>query len=349
MTEINSPALQAHSSLPYIYGPPIGHGKLRTEMQDFKVEELLGFSLSDRGEHAWLYIEKCGKNTLDIAEQLARFAGVKLADIGYAGLKDKHAITSQWFSIGLAGKADPDWRELNSDTLSILEVGRHQRKLRRGVHAANRFQIRLRSVTGDREQLQKRLGNISRNGVPNYFGEQRFGREGGNTAQALAWFCGKIRAPRSRHKRGLYLSAARAYLFNQFLASRVAAGNWSKPLPGDVCMLDGSRSFFVAEEINEEILHRLSGGDIHLGCPMWGRGQREAGAEVQALENKRLVENRELAQGLENQGLKLEYRSSRLLPNDFYWQFCEDECIDLKFTLSRGGFATSVLREAVNY
>ncbi len=349
MTEANSLALQTHSSLPYAYGPPTNSGKLRTELEDFKVDELLGFSLSGSGEHAWLNIEKRGKNTLDVAEQLARYARVKLVEVGYGGLKDKHAVTSQWFSVGLAGKPDPDWRELDGDGLSILETGRHQRKLRRGAHAANRFHIRLRGVTGDHQKIEKRLENISRGGVPNYFGEQRFGREGGNTAQALAWFAGQVRAPRSRHKRGLYLSAARAYLFNQFLAARVSAGSWLKPLTGDVCMLDGSRSFFVAEQVDQEILHRLSSGDIHIACPMWGSGQREAGIEVQALENTLLGENNELAEGLEKQGLKLEYRSSRLLSNDFYWQFCEDDSIDLKFTLGKGGFATSVLREIVNY
>ena len=349
MIEASSPQLQAHESLAYAYGPPVSSGKLRAQLQDFKVEELLDFSLSGSGEHVWLYIEKRGKNTLDVAEQLARHAGVKLVEVGYAGLKDRQAVTSQWFSVGLAGNPEPDWQLLNSDGLSILEVGRHQRKLRRGVHAANRFCIRLASVTGDRQTIQKRLENIRAYGVPNYFGEQRFGRGGGNTAKALAWFCGQIRAPRNRHKRGLYLSAARAYLFNLFLAARVASGSWLKPRNGDVCILDGNRSFFVIETLDQEILNRLSKADIHVACPMWGSGQRGAGFEVQELENKVLVANSELADGLEKQGLKLEYRSTRLLPNDFCWQFCEDDSIELNFTLGRGGFATSVLREIVNY
>lgn len=349
MSASNNPVLQAHATLEYIYGPPIGAAKLRVNLQDFTVEELLGFDLSGTGEHVWLYIKKYGKNTIEVAEQLARYAGVKLVDVGYAGLKDKQAITTQWFSVGLAGKSEPDWRALNSDTLSILEVCRHQRKTRRGVHSANRFYIRLTSMTGDRKKIEERLTSIRNCGVPNYFGEQRFGYGAGNIAKALSWFYGKDLAPRSRHKRSLYLSAARAYLFNQFLAARVAAGEWSKPSSGDICILDGNRSFFVVEEVDQNILRRLSAGDIHIACPMWGRGCRKAGRDLQAIENELLIEYKELVQGLENQGLRLEYRSVRLLLDDFGWQFCEDDSVELKFTLNKGSFATSILREVVKY
>ena len=112
----------------------------------FDVTEDLGFDLSDDGEHDFLWIEKRDANTAWVARQLARHAGVSARDVGYAGLKDRQAVTTQWFSIHLPGRSDPDWAALDEPQIQVLECTRNRRKLRRGVHRANRFRLRLRSL-----------------------------------------------------------------------------------------------------------------------------------------------------------------------------------------------------------
>ena len=208
------------------------------------VEEVLPFTPDGEGEHALLYVEKRGLNTADVTRMLARIAGVAERDIGFCGLKDKHAQTSQWFSVGLAGKPEPDWLSLDQPQVRIIVAQRHRKKLRRGVHRSNRFALRLRDLGGDRESLEGRLQAVSRDGVPNYFGPQRFGINGENLNRAQAWFAGTGPSPR-RQKRSFYLSAARSFLFNELLAQRVSADSWQEPLAGDLCMLAGSGSFFT--------------------------------------------------------------------------------------------------------
>jgi tRNA pseudouridine13 synthase len=331
------------------HGESVCSAVLRQSPEDFVVREDLGFELSGEGEHCWLEIEKKGLNTSDIVDQLARLAQVKAKVIGYAGLKDKYAITRQWFSLGLAGKSEPDWGLLNSDRITVLQVARHQRKLRRGVHSANRFKITLRSVVGDRDEIEVRLGAIKDGGIPNYFGEQRFGHEGKNINRAAAWFAGQSRAPRNRQKRGLYLSAARAYLFNLVLDNRVSQADWQLPLTGDVCILDGTRSYFTVKEADRDIAQRGEKFDIHLACPLWGGGRREAEEHVQRREDDVLAADLHLCLGLEEQGLNMEYRSARMVANDFSWQFFEDDSLQLKFVLAAGCFATSLVRELARY
>jgi tRNA pseudouridine13 synthase len=229
----------------------------------------------------------------------------------------------------------------------VLEVGRHQRKLRRGVHRANQFTLVLRELNGERSALEQRLQILRDEGVPNYFGEQRFGRNGSTLEQAQRWMRGSRRI--SRDKRSLYFSALRAYVFNRLLALRVHSGDWNTVQSGNVCHLHGTRSFFTCDEINDDIRERTSRGDIHPGLPLWGRSARslEAGFTVQQLEC--LAECSGICQFLEKSGLELAWRPTRMLPDDFCWRFCDDGTLQLDFALDAGSYATALLVEFVQY
>jgi tRNA pseudouridine13 synthase len=321
---------------------------LRCLPEDFEVCEELGFEPDGEGEHALLQIEKRELNTADVCRELARLSGVAQRDIGYSGMKDRNALTQQWFSVGLAGAAEPEWRSLDGARLRVMAVSRHRRKLRRGVHRRNRFRLRLKQLQGDRDALAERLGLISRQGAPNYFGEQRFGRDAANLVRARAWLSGQSRRPR-RQQQGILLSAARAFLFNTLLAQRVSSGEWQQPGPGDVCLLAGSHSFFRCEEGDPDIADRVRRGDIHLGLPLWGGGRPESSETVQECEQQILAPWRELSEGLVEQGAKLQYRPARLLADDFCWEFCDDSELLLSFALPAGSYATALVRELVQY
>ena len=226
---------------PYGYGVPSGDGQIKCQPDDFFVEEKLSFQPDGTGEHAFLLIEKVGENTEYVARLLARFAGVRQRDVGFAGLKDRHARTRQWFSVWLPGRDDPDWQMLSSESLNVLQVTRHARKLKRGVLAGNAFRIVIRDWKGDAARVDQQLHAIARHGFPNYFGEQRFGHQGRNLERALAMFAG---AGVKREQRAIYLSAARAFLFNLILAERVRSQTWYQALNGDVFKFEGGNSRF---------------------------------------------------------------------------------------------------------
>ena len=332
--------------LPYAYGGPPVSGVIRQDVEDFQVDEQLGFAPANSGDHMLLQVRKRGLNTPDVARLIARRAGVPLRDIGYAGLKDKHAVTSQWFSVPLPGKPDPEWSTLNSEQLKVLAAHRHQRKLRRGALTGNRFSIVVREMRGDVTALGERVARITAQGVPNYFGEQRFGQD--NVARARRMLAGELQV-RDRFKRGIYLSALRSHLFNAVLARRVAEGTWCTALAGEVMMLAGSRSFFVAETLDETLRRRLAEHDIHPSGPLWGRGESPARGAARGLEDAVLADYTEDCQALLRAGLEMERRVLRLWPRALEWARREDDSLLLTFELPAGCYATVVLRELVQY
>ncbi|MFV8817673.1 tRNA pseudouridine(13) synthase TruD [Haliea sp. E17] len=314
---------------------------LRTVPEDFRVEEQLGFEPEGQGEHAFLYLEKRELTTPELAEQLSTLSGVHPRDISFSGMKDRNAVTRQWFSVGLAGKPEPDWRGLEAGgQVRVLEATRHRRKLRRGVHRANRFAIRLRQLQGERAAIEQRLADIRAQGVPNYFGAQRFGRDGATLSQARSWMQrgGRI----SRNRQSIYLSCLRSLLFNQLLATRVAAGNWNRLCAGDVCMLAGSHSLFAVGQPDAELERRCAEADLHPALPLWGKG-RDALAQAAAGYREQLAGESAVCGFLEQKGLQLDWRASRLMADDFCWQFCEDDSLLLTFELGAGGFATALI------
>ncbi|MFT5082426.1 MAG: tRNA pseudouridine13 synthase [Lentisphaeria bacterium] len=308
----------------FAFEKPSCNAKFRCSPEDFRVDESLGFEPSGEGEHVYVHIKKRGENTDWVAEKLAKFFKVKSMDVSYSGMKDRHAITRQWFSIYLPGKDQPiDWPAFVAGAESDIEIlgsKRHHQKLRRGMHSANQFEIVLRELNHS-EGLDQRLQKIKQSGVPNYFGEQRFGRGMGNLKLAQEWM-EQGRPIRNRNKRGLAMSAARSYLFNLVLSRRVELGTWAEKIAGDHC---------------DETLGLATG-------PLWGRGRSAAQEEALELEQEVLAPHEQWCNQLEHCGLSQDRRALALLPIDFQWQL-EGDVLVLKFGLPPGQFATSVLRE----
>jgi len=326
------------------HGEPVLSARIRTTPEDFLVEEIDGFEATGSGEHLLLTIEKRGTNTAFAAAEISRWAGVPPMGVSYAGLKDRHAVTRQRFSVHLPKRVAPDLASLQSPDMQVIKSEWHSRKLPRGALAGNRFELILREVQGERDAIDERLKAIGAQGVPNYFGEQRFGRFGDNVANALAMFAGRRFG---RDQRTLLLSAARSELFNQVLAARVSNGSWNRGLPGEVWMLDGSRSVFGPEPMTDAIEARLAEFDIHPTAPLWGRGHLRSTDDARALEEAVLDDPRaqSLRQGLEAAGLSQERRSTRLRPGGLRWDWLDRHGLKLVFELPPGTYATTLLAE----
>ena len=329
------------------WGGPAGQARLRVAPEDFQVTEIPVCLPDGEGEHLWLRVRKRDSNTEWVAKQLARWAGVGPAQVSYAGLKDRHAVTEQWFSIHLPGQADPDLALLTGDEFRVEEAARHSRKLKRGALKGNRFVLRLRDWQGDRELLEERLHHIASGGVPNYFGEQRFGHDGGNLEQARRLFAGELRKC-PRHQRGLYLSAARSWLFNRIAALRVADGTWNQALPGDFLQLNGRHAGFVAEADDDALATRLKAMEVHPTGPLWGRGRPQTGEPRTQWEAEQLAPYTEWCSGLERAGLEQERRALRVRVEDLRWEWEEATGLCLAFSLGAGSYATMVVRELVD-
>ncbi|MGA9334799.1 MAG: tRNA pseudouridine(13) synthase TruD [Rudaea sp.] len=332
--------------MPYAYGGPPLIGILRATPEDFVVDEHLGIVADGAGEHIFVRVEKRGANTDWVARELARFAGVDARNVSYAGLKDRHAVARQTFSVHLPGKPDPDWMALQDAEFRILDVARHGRKLQRGALNGNRFRIVLRDIRGDRVAAERIFASISAGGVPNYFGEQRFGRGGDNVRRAAAMFQGRRVA---RHERSLLLSAARSRLFNRVLAERVRRGDWNRPLDGEVWMLAGTHSIFGPEPLTPELSDRHARGDIDLTGPLWGEGELRSSERVRQLESAVADANLQVAAGLAANGLRQQRRALACRPQDFAARWLTANSLELDFYLNSGSYATVVIREILNY
>jgi tRNA pseudouridine13 synthase len=312
---------------PHAYPASGASATLKFLNEDFIVTELPLQLPCGEGEHIWLDIEKNGANTAFVAQQLAEAAGVNEWDVGYAGLKDRYAITRQWFSIYLpSGKngETPDLTPLQHPEFKVLSQSRHVKKLRPGDLQGNRFRIVLRDVTGDIKAIEANLQAVAARGVPNYFGAQRFGFEGANVEQGRAMLAREIRV-RNPKKKGIYLSAVRSFVFNEVLALRMQQGLWGQTLPGD-----------VLDEVG-----RPTG-------PLWGRGRVSTTDQAQALENGVAERHATLCDGMEHAGLDQARRALVASPVDMSWQWPQADQLVLTFSLAAGTYATSVLSEILH-
>jgi tRNA pseudouridine13 synthase len=333
--------VSANADLPRGHGAAALAARMRVEPEDFRVDEVLGFEPSGSGEHLFLDIEKRGANTAWVAQRLARWAGVADHGVGYAGLKDRHAVTRQAFTVHLPRRIAPDFAALQDEAeFRVLGHAWHARKLPRGALRGNRFVLRLRELRGEAAGIDARLHAIVARGVPNYFGEQRFGRDGGNLGAARALFAGRRFA---REKRSMLLSAARSHLFNELLGERVARGDWERGLDGEVWMLDGSHSVFGPEPSTPDLEQRCAALDVHPTGPMWGDGELRTRGEVQALEQAVAARHPDLAEGLARAGLRQERRALRLPVREFSWRTIDGD-LELSFFLPSGCYATAVLQ-----
>ncbi|MFK7734083.1 MAG: tRNA pseudouridine(13) synthase TruD [Pseudomonadales bacterium] len=344
--EVTSSAIPAFQ---YAFGVPTVTGRLKVECEDFVVHEELGFELDGEGEHVCLHIEKRDLNTADVAKTLQKFAGINPTGIGYCGLKDRRAITRQWFSVHCGVHQMPDWTQLESEQLRVIECKRHRKKLRVGAHRANYFSINIRELSCDPVELEERLRKIQSNGFPNYFGEQRFGYNGSNINAAHAMFerlqRRRSRKFKARGKDSFLLSASRALLFNKVLSERIQGAYWNQALEGDVLQLDGRNSVFN-QALDDSLRSRVAAGELHPTGPLHGVGGMQPDGRALEIESATLATEPHLVEGLEGISMAAARRALRALAIDFSWQINSAE-LRLEFGLRRGSYATSLIREIV--
>lgn len=334
---------------PRAFGSSLGRGRLRVEPEDFAVEEDLGFEPSGDGAHVLLKVRKRNANTEWVARELARALGCRPGDVGFAGLKDRRAVAVQWFSVpkprGNAQRPAPalaDLAAVRGEGFEVLEAHSHAKKLPRGALAGNRFTLRVREAQLDDAKLAERIEAIRRDGLPNYFGPQRFGRDGANLRKIDP-------DPNAIHprERTYVFSAARSLVFNAALAARVADGSWCALEPGDVANLDSRGSVFAVDALDEALRDRVARLDLHPTGPLWGRGELLSRGRIQSLEQAIAEGFAEPCALVIAAGMRQERRSLRLAVRDLDWHR-EGGDVVLRFWLTKGSFATTVLREVID-
>ena len=323
--------------------PPKQTALLKAECADFVVKEQLGYDMSGDGEFVAVKVRKTDCNTLFVGEQLAKFAGISARNMSYAGLKDRKAVTEQWFSLQMPGQPTPDFSQFSLEGVEILDVTRHQRKIRIGSLQGNHFEILLRNAE-ETDELKERLDFLAKNGFPNYFTEQRFGRDGNNLTQALRWANGEIKV-KDRNKRSFYLSAARSEIFNLIVAKRIELGLAQQVLNGDILQLNGSHSWFVVDESEDlaQLQQRLAQQDVLLTAPLIGEEEKSA----VDFENEFFAQHQALFALMRQERMKAARRPILMQPQQFQWQF-EPNGLRLQFALPAGSYATALIRELVN-
>lgn len=329
---------------PYVLGKPAARGETRTTAADFAVEEIARVRPEGQGSHLWLWIEKTNANTDWVASQLAKAAGCARRDVGYAGLKDRHAVTRQWFSLPCGESSLELVSGADIEGVKILDSRQHTRKLKRGTLEGNRFELVIRRFEGDVEETVFRLDQVQATGVPNYFGPQRFGRNGQNVDRAYKLLGSNTRLP--RNKRSIYLSAIRSFLFNEVLAERVRQGSWNRITDGELAMLDGTHSIFAVEKVDADIEDRCNRLDIHPTGPLPGEGGSAPSDGAAVFEQNVLQNFRELTDVLKAQRVQSGRRALRLYPAGLKWEFADSQ-LRLSFELPAGAYATTVLREII--
>ena len=329
----------------YLHEKPEVEAVLKATPEDFVVIENLGFEPSGQGEHIYLYVRKKGENTAWVAKKLAEFCQLPVSAISWAGLKDRHAVTEQWFGIHLPGKIELDFTQFQSETIQIIKYCRHHKKLRPGDLRGNHFTIRLHEIEQSRA-LDLRLEKISQIGVPNYFGMQRFGREGNNLQQAELLFSGK--RIREHHKRAIYLSAARSYVFNHVVSQRVASNCLMIPFMGDclISLTNQDKIIFEGHGKSSMIDLQLQYRQCVTTGPMWGRGENFQKNKALDWESDALSDFSGWLNSLELAGMQMDRRPALLVINDLRWRWL-NQSLELQFSLPAGCYATSVIRELI--
>ncbi len=332
--------------LPYLTAKIAGvRGVLRARPEDFRVEEIPAYLPSGEGEHVYLTVEKTGTTTKRAAELLARALGADPRDVGWAGMKDRHAVTVQTLSFA---RVDPAAAErVEVEGVRVLSVARHRNKLRVGHLHGNRFVLRLTEVS-DPEALARCeaiAAELRASGAPNYYGEQRFGREGDNAARGRQWLKGEARPPRDHFERRMLASSVQSELFNAVLARRVSDGALTRYLDGDLAVRHPTGGPWAVDPAEAQGLY-----DSHAASPtgpMFGAAMKAPTGAVAAIEGDVLAASGlslddlaragDLAQGAR--------RALRVLVDDLTVEPDGEGALRFAFTLPAGGYATVVLRE----
>lgn len=333
------------SSLAYLCGQPVAKAKIKAQPEHFKVTEQLGYDFSGCGEHVMVHIQKTGENTSFVANELAKACGVKSKDIGWAGLKDRHAITKQWFSVHLPGDSLPNLIafEKQYPSIQVLEMTRHHKKLRPGDLQGNHFELMLTEVTEIQDVVQ-RLHVVAKQGVPNYFGQQRFGNQGNNLHEARRWGRDNVRS-RNANQRSLYLSAARSWIFNHIVSARIEADCFQRFIDGDIALRNGDQELVQLDQL-ADINNDLAAQKVKISAALAGDNQLPTQGQALMLEQAQLDAEPDLMQLIRGNRMRHERRAIALLPQEFTWSV-DDNTITLSFSLDAGSFATSVLRELI--
>ena len=331
------------ANLAYLHGKPKAKAKLKARPEHFIVKEVLGYEFTGSGEHLMVRIRKTGENTTFVANELAKVCGVKSKDVSWAGLKDRHAVTEQWLSIHLPKGDTPDFTvfEKQYPSIQILETSRHNKKLRPGDLAGNEFEIILSEVT-DMEDARARLNLIAQQGVPSYFGAQRFGREGNNLIEARRWGRENVRT-RNQNKRSMYLSTARSWIFNQIVSARIGNGWFNTLLTGDLIVADGEQKL-VDETNRHDLEMKLSSATVQITAAMAGDNALPTAGEALKLEQAAVDAEPDLMALIRGNRMRHDRREILLKPQQLSYDCTENE-IKIAFSLSSGCFATSVIRE----
>lgn len=335
---------------------PIFQAHFKILPQDFVVKEIIEpLTLSDNGEHLWLYIKKININTEHLIKLLAKVANIPIMDIGYSGIKDRRAVTYQWVSLRLPKIFDKNVLEneinkaLNDDEFfEIIQYHWHNKKLNRGTHKANHFDIVLKNIIGNQDDILIVLENLKLTGIPNFFGEQRFGNDNKNLAQAKTYAQKilKTKNPKRKlsQKDAFLVSVMRSELFNQILQKRVENHTWNVAIQGDVFNLNGTNSVFKSD-VDDDIIKRMAMGDIHSTAPLFGIDGKITSSDM-ALTIEQEIFNQEnhqiFIETLLKLNLKSERRALRVLLSDLTWQW-QENALQFSFSLPKGAFATSVL------
>lgn len=335
--------------LHYLHGVPAVTGVIKAKPEDFVVVEDLGYGADGEGEHLLVRIRKVGANTRFVAEALAKYLGIHPRNMSYAGMKDRHAVTEQTLCFRLPGNAMPDLRGFALEGVEILQAVRHKRKLRIGALAGNAFRLVIRQIS-DRQAAEARLAQIRDAGVPNYFGEQRFGRNGNNLIMAEKWARNEIMV-RDRNKRSLLLSSARSALFNQVTSARLQQqGSLSQVMNGDALQLTGRGSWFVAQPDELVSLQtRVDQHELRITAPLPGDGEAGPQADALAFEQQALADATTLLSLMTRERVDAARRAMLVVPRDLHWNWCDEATLELAFWLPAGSFATSVVRELLTH
>ncbi|KAA3625634.1 MAG: tRNA pseudouridine(13) synthase TruD [Proteobacteria bacterium] len=328
-------------------GSPLGSARLKERNSDFVVDELLPFEPRGEGGHQLLCVRQDGWNSASVARWLAGALGCPVREIGYCGHKDRHAVTTQYFSAPASSVPEDaltglDWPQ----GLSLVSAARHDKKLKRGVHLGNRFKIRLRQVDAAEDAVGQRLTCIARYGFPNSFGSQRFGREGGNVERARRLLSSRSFRRSRNAAQSIEVSSLRSMLFNQVLAARVGNASWLEPMEDDLMILDGTRSFFAApprDARHDDLDARVLAGDLHVSGPLWGLPGARLPQGLLARERELLSEFASDLELLEKRRFGMERRPLRALAKDLSWNWTDKGVLELDFSLGRGSYATALL------
>lgn len=330
--------------LVYLHGEPQATATLKAQPEHFFVSEKLSFTPSGNGEHFLVRIRKKGENTKYVANELAKACGVTSRDVSWAGLKDRHAITEQWFSVHLPGKPDPDLSEFvasHEGVEAVLETARHNQKMRPGDLIGNDFSLVVSDIQGDKQDIEARLDAIKQQGIPNYFGNQRFGNEGNNLKEARRWGERKYRL-KDRSQRSFYLSAARSHLFNLVLSARIEQSLLA-PMHGDL-LIDANDKLAPVTDL--AAAQALVEQGFQVSGPMTGDNALPTSDDAQAFEQEIVNTEPFLLAIIRDNRMQHERRALMVQPQNlsFAW---EGDNLRVNFGLPAGAFATALMREVI--